>query len=255
MSSERASLISRASNIIRRRGAILFAAALWPFVLSVAALMSLTTLSIPTPGSATPWDPIHIWQSMSWLVRSAWILAFIFYFYLTPMLALAGISELVSADVQGTALSFAEAFGRVLRALGRLVTLSLALGFTATIGLRLFVIPGLALLTITTFAVPAIMLEGKGMRAAWSRSAELVRQRRGAVIALYCGLLLAVIVIWSAFVVFSPLTGTSRKVILQLCLLLAPPIVGVFFGTLNTLLFLDIREREQTLARGASSAT
>lgn len=254
MATGSASLIGRAASIIGRRGTVLFGVSLWPFALSFAGLMLLvrTTGSTASDGSL---DPIQVWKSMSWLMKSTWILSYISYFFLSPMLALAGISEIVSAEQEGTELSFGSALGRVVRALGRLVALSFAVGMLATLGFQVFVLPGLAVLAITTFAVPAIMLEGKGMRSAWRRSAALVRQSRGAVLALGGGLLLTAILIFFAIFALGLANQEAAKLVSRFCLLLVAPLVAVVFGTLNTLLFLDIKERETAAARAAATGS
>jgi len=241
------SIIGCACDIIRRRGAVLLAASLWPFALSFIAIM-LVVRTIQPAGYDASWDSIQVWQSMNWLMRWTWIVSYICYCFLSPMLALAGISEIVSADHAGTGLSFGSVLHRVMQTLSRVILLAFAVGFLASFGLQFFVLPGLAVIVITTFAVPAIMLEGKGMRSAWRRSAVLVRQRRSAVVILYGGLLVTLIAIFSVIFVLRRANEEATKLLCQLCFLVVPVPIAMLFGTLNTLLFLDIRNREGTEA-------
>src|SRR5437879_546853 len=110
MGTRSASLVGRTSSIIRRRGVVLFGLSFWPFALTLIALVLLTTASAPPSAF---WDPIQLWKSMSWLMRCSVIVEYISHVYLAPMLAVAGISEIVSADQKGTELSFGDAFLRV----------------------------------------------------------------------------------------------------------------------------------------------
>ena len=248
------SLIAQASSIIRRRGAVLFGLSLWPFALSFIGIMLLVRTVQPA-GPDAQWDPVHVWKSMSWLMRCTWIVCFLSYFYLSPMLALAGISEIVTAEQGRTELSLGDVLGRVVRALPRLIGLSFAVGILATFGFEAFVLPGLAVLAITTFAVPAIMLEGKSMRAAWRRSASLVRQGRGGVVALGGGLALTLIAIFCVVFALGSTSPEAGKFAARVSLLLIPAPVSMVFGTLDALLFLDIRERASAAARAASGAS
>lgn len=247
MSIGSASLIGRTSRIIRRHGMVLFGLSLWPFALSLTGLVLLMILPASRPQFR---DPIQLWKSLSWLMRLSWILGCMVQIYLAPMLALAGISEIVSADQRGTQLSLRDALLRVLRALRRLIVLAISVGFLANIGLQALVLPGLAVLAITTFAVPAIMLEGKGVRAAWRRSDTLALQPRSGVFSLFGGLLVTGIVIYFVFVAFRPTDVEAAKIYFLAWMLLFPPLVAVVFGTMNTLLFLDSREQENAQARG-----
>ena len=74
------SLIAQASSIIRRRGAVLFGLSLWPFALSFIGIMLLVRTVQPA-GPDAQWDPVHVWKSMSWLMRCTWIVCFLSYFY------------------------------------------------------------------------------------------------------------------------------------------------------------------------------
>jgi hypothetical protein len=72
-------------------------------------------------------------------------------------------------------LSISETLDRVRPRLSTLAIAGLLAGIAIGIGLLLFIVPGLFLLTIWLLIVPAIMLEGSGVGDAFSRSQDLVR--------------------------------------------------------------------------------
>jgi hypothetical protein len=106
-----------------------------------------------------------------------------FGFLLGSLVALAGIFWLQGAlviaidDVRdGRAdLSIRETLDRVRPRLNTLTLAGLIAAIAVGIGLVLLIVPGLYLLTIWLVIVPAIMLEGCGVSAAFARSQELVR--------------------------------------------------------------------------------
>jgi hypothetical protein len=72
-------------------------------------------------------------------------------------------------------LSIGETFGRVRPRLWTIVGAGILASIAITIGLILFIVPGLFLLTIWCLIVPVIVLEGKGVGESFGRSRELVR--------------------------------------------------------------------------------
>lgn len=71
--------------------------------------------------------------------------------------------------------SVGELFNRVTPVLGTLILASILAGIGIAIGFVLLIIPGLVLLTLWAVVAPAILLERRGVFAAFSRSHELVR--------------------------------------------------------------------------------
>jgi hypothetical protein len=125
----------------------------------------------------------------------------------------------------------------VLSAAGLLA--SLAIG----IGLALFIVPGLILLTIWSLLVPAIMLEGTGVFRAFGRSQELVRGNAWnvfAVVALSIVLLLlAGIVVGLILQPIDPEWLESIVVNIAVNSLFAP-----FVAVAWTLMYFRLRELE-----------
>jgi hypothetical protein len=72
-------------------------------------------------------------------------------------------------------LSVGETFERVLPSLNRIVIAGILLGIAIGLGLLLLIVPGLVVLTLWIFVIPAIVLENRGIGDAFGRSRELVR--------------------------------------------------------------------------------
>lgn len=72
-------------------------------------------------------------------------------------------------------LSVGETFERILPSLNRIVIAGIALGIAIGIGFLLLIVPGLIVLTLWIFVIPAIVLENRGIGDAFGRSRELVR--------------------------------------------------------------------------------
>ena len=86
------------------------------------------------------------------------------------------LTEAVADVRDGRAdLSIGDTFGRVRPRLGTLLGAGLLAGLGIAAGLVLLIVPGLVLLTWWIAIVPAVVLEGRGVMASFSRSRELVR--------------------------------------------------------------------------------
>jgi hypothetical protein len=72
-------------------------------------------------------------------------------------------------------LSVGETFERILPSLNRIVIAGIVLGIAIGIGFLLLIVPGLVVLTLWIFVIPAIVLENRGIGDAFGRSRELVR--------------------------------------------------------------------------------
>jgi hypothetical protein len=74
-------------------------------------------------------------------------------------------------------LSISETVSAALPSLGAVAAASILAGIAITIGLFLFIIPGLWLITIWAVIVPVIVIERSGVFGSFGRSQELVRGR------------------------------------------------------------------------------
>jgi hypothetical protein len=86
------------------------------------------------------------------------------------------LTEAVNDVRDGRAdLSIGDTFKRVQPKLGSIIGAGILAGLGIVLGLILFIVPGLYLLTIWSLIVPAIVLEGKPAMESFGRSRELVR--------------------------------------------------------------------------------
>jgi hypothetical protein len=102
---------------------------------------------------------------------------------LSSFISILGVFWLQGALVEAVAdirdgradMSLSETFGRARPKLWTIVGAGILASIAITIGLILFIIPGLFLLTIWCLIVPVIVLEGAGVGESFGRSRELVR--------------------------------------------------------------------------------
>ncbi len=120
---------------------------------------------------------------------------------------------------------------------------SIVVGLAAALGLIFCVVPGLYVIAVYAAAVPATVVEGKGVFAAMARSKDLTNGRRWPV---FGSLFLAGIVTGvPAFVV---LLLVAANPVLQLTLTSAWQIVSVAFqAVLSSVLYYQLRESREDL--------
>jgi hypothetical protein len=144
-----------------------------------------------------------------------------------------------------------QVFERVKPQLGTLVVAGLLAGLGIALGLILFIVPGLILLTWWCLMVPVIVLEGKHVGEAFSRSRELVRGHA-----------------WTVFgvvIITAILTGIASGIIQSIFSFLgsflrfwlggaiASAIVGPFFAVALTLMYFTLRDLEQGTTASAAA--
>jgi hypothetical protein len=138
--------------------------------------------------------------------------------------------------------SIGELFERVRPFLGTLIVAGLLAGLGIAIGLVLLVVPGLVLLTWWCLIVPVIVLEGKQVGEAFTRSRELVRGNGWTVFGI-----VVITAIGSAIA-----SGIIQSIFAFLGLFLrywiggtiASAIVGPFIAVALTLTYFELRQRE-----------
>jgi hypothetical protein len=89
-----------------------------------------------------------------------------------------------------------DAFGAVMRRLGAAVVAWFLVMVIVTIGLLLFVIPGVVAGVLFMFTLPAVLLDGLGGVDGMRRSSKVVRQHLGPVVGLVVGGLLVLVGVW-----------------------------------------------------------
>lgn len=160
----------------------------------------------------------------------------------------ATIILLVSALVNGEAMSTRAAVARALRRLPALTGAAWGTTVLIMFGLMLLVVPGL-LIMAGTFAVPAaIVIEGRSLRGGFRRASDLAEgQLRRLVNALVVG----VVLVWAigtalawAFAFAVDLLGDDGRAGAALGVL-ANALVLPFAGIVVTLLYYDLRIRKE----------
>ena len=139
-------------------------------------------------------------------------------------------------------LSVGETFERVLPSLNRIVIAGILLGIAIGIGFVLLIVPGLIVLTLWIFVIPAIVLENRGIGEAFGRSRELVRGNGWnvfGVIVLTFVLLLGVSI--ALRLILSPLDDWLASLIQQL---VANTLVAPFAVIVWTLAYYRLRALE-----------
>jgi hypothetical protein len=140
-------------------------------------------------------------------------------------------------------LSVGETFERVLPSLNRIVLAGILLGIAIGVGFLLLIVPGLVVLTLWIFVIPAIVLENRGIGEAFGRSRELVRGNGWnvfGVIILTFVLLLGVSI--ALRLILSPLDDWLASLIQQV---VANTLVAPFAIIVWTLSYYRLRTLEQ----------
>jgi hypothetical protein len=131
---------------------------LLPFALVVYVILGLVTLLLV---AALGWFGAVL----------GWVVGIVGLFWLQGALV-----EAVADVRDGRAdMSMGETFRHAQEHIGPLAVAGILAGLAIGVGLLLFIVPGLYLLTIWSVLIPVIVLEGRGVMEAFGRSRELVR--------------------------------------------------------------------------------
>lgn len=134
--------------------------------------------------------------------------------------------------------SVSELMSAAMPYIGTLILFSILAGIAIGFGFLLLIVPGLILLTIWSVAVPAIVVEGKGVFEAFGRSRELVRGEGWSVFAVIILTALALGIIGAiAGAIGDGIGDEAGRVIFSTAaeILLAP-----IFGLVSAILFFDL---------------
>lgn len=148
-------------------------------------------------------------------------------------------------------LSLGETFDRVRPQLGSIVVAGLLAGLGIALGLVLFIVPGLVLLTWWVLIIPVIVLERSAAGAAFSRSRELVRGYGWSVF----GVIVLTILLVIAFSIVLGLVLTPAADWLQSFLsdLVSGTLVTPFIALTWTILYHRLKAAKETAAVPAGS--
>ena len=145
--------------------------------------------------------------------------------------------------------SVGEIFERVRPFLGTLILAGILAGLGIAVGLVLFIIPGLILLTWWCLIVPVIVLEGKHVGESFSRSRELVRGHAWTVFGVVVvTAILSAIASGIIQAIFSFLGAFLRYWIGGA---IASAVVGPFFAIALTLMYFTLRGLGESVATPA----
>lgn len=148
-------------------------------------------------------------------------------------------------------LSLGETFDRVRPQLGSIVVAGLLAGLGIALGLVLFIVPGLVLLTWWVLIIPVIVLERSAAGAAFSRSRELVRGYGWSVF----GVIVLTILLVIAFSIVLSLVLTPAADWLQSFLsdLVSGTLVTPFIALTWTILYHRLKAAKEAPAAPAGS--
>ena len=143
--------------------------------------------------------------------------------------------------------SIGELFRSVTGVILPLILVGFVVGICVVVGLILFIVPGLIILTIWSVASPVVVVENPGVFAALGRSRELVRgngwQVFGVIVAIFAIILVVSIVIGSIGAI-----GDSFVLFFLVQLLLNVALAPIY-ALAAAVLYFALRERPRTAGR------
>jgi hypothetical protein len=152
--------------------------------------------------------------------------------------------EAVSDVMDGrTDLSVGETFNKARPKIGQVAAAGILSGLAIGIGLLLFIVPGVILMTIWCLIVPAIVLENRGVFDSFSRSQQLVSGYGGNVFVV--GLISVLLYFVFSIVLGLVLTPLPDGLASFLGSIVAGTLVAPFVATLLTLLYFRLRHAKE----------
>ena len=184
------------------------------------------------------------------------------------ILLAAGLGTLVSTIgapiVAGLASAYAgaEALGRnasgavTERLAGRwpvLLGVAASVGVLVSLGLAVFLVPGVIAYLVLALAAPVAVMERSGVQASLRRSAQLTHGHRGRILgavglAMIIGFFLDVLASTLAGAIFGSADAVTALVISQGVTVLVAGLTGSFTGAVVAVLYIDVRIRSEGLA-------
>lgn len=178
-------LLDRTFSLYRSHFAVFFGIVAIPR-LSVLAFECLLLMFQSSASSRSGLSRAFVWGTGAWVLRLA-VSA------LSHAATVVAVSQLHLGSPAGVMDSFSKLKGRIAAVIG----LSFSVTFLVALGCFALIVPGVLLAVRWSLAVPAMVLENKGIRDAMTRSTELTLGNRG-----------RVFVVWLLFVILN--LGFSR---------------------------------------------
>jgi hypothetical protein len=140
-----------------------------------------------------------------------------------------------------------------------LAGVSLLVGVAVTVGLALFVIPGVLIYLAWLAATPALILERGTIGAALRRSVELTRGERGRLLGLVAAVLVVTVVLTTIVSsllgqAFAGMTPTGAYLVAEGVGALVAMFTGSWAGAVSALAYVDLRIRKENLAPTLAAA-
>jgi hypothetical protein len=147
--------------------------------------------------------------------------------------------------------SVGQLFGSVTPIWLPLIGLSLLLGIAVTIGFFLLIVPGVYLMTIWAVAAPALVIERRGVSAAFGRSRELVRGHGWQVLGVILLVVLLALLVGIVVGILASGLGTGGAAVVQWA---ADVIVSPFTALVSAVLYFSLRKLHGEPARSQPAA-
>jgi hypothetical protein len=151
--------------------------------LAVFALISILFGAIPY--GTLQWFQLRAVQANDPFAGVAAGLLAIFVNLFSSCMIQAAITHGAIADLNGRKASFGESLSTGLRSMFPVLAIGLLMGLGVMVGLVLFIIPGVLLVLAWAVVIPVEVVERGDVFASFTRSAELTRNNRGALFALF----------------------------------------------------------------------
>jgi hypothetical protein len=208
--------------------------------------------------SALPMVPLtyamNHWRLEGRLQSSSIVLALIFLGLIAVLMGLV-LRALVQgclvratvADAEGRRASFGECLGVAANRLLPLIAVSLLFSLAVVVGLILLIIPGILLAVMFAVVVPVTVEERLGVTEAFTRAGDLSEGARWKIFGLA---LLILISVWLfqavmgviAVAIFGSVTPNSLSLPFMLFNMAATTVVTTFWSTMQTALYVELRE-------------
>ena len=146
----------------------------------------------------------------------------------------------------------AQVFERVRPYLGTLIVAGILAALGIALGLVLVIIPGLVLLTWWCLIVPVVVLEGKPVGEAFSRSRELVRGHGWTVFGVV--VITAILTAIASGIIQSIFSFLGSFLRYWIGGSIASAVVGPFFAVALTLMYFTLRDLREGVAAPAAPA-
>jgi hypothetical protein len=124
----------------------------------------------------------------------------------------AGLTYGSVMDLNGRRPTFGDCLSVGLRYILPLIGLSILMGLAIAAGLVLFIVPGVLMALAWSVAVPSLVVERTGVFGAFSRSAELTRNHRGAIFLLMIAYMILSLVIGALAAAVMSIAGPEASV-------------------------------------------